>query len=475
MAELKLAPYFTLEQNGSGEVLANVLTPMGSFVATLGLSNIFSTVGRSDFNGFGSKVLGFGCINQASDGGIGKIDKLYFYFYHTDGGGTLDNKGLLPDFVNRLLDIEESKVVAYTADATVVNSEKPKQGIQLKPEGLYTTLAPVIGCTCYWPAGYGTGEINAMCVSLFDLETLKTTQPEKAVYAGVSYLNLSNSYTSSIGDCAYIKQNVPGITGEKEILVVEGGKLWLHNLLTGTKTAYTKEFLNKYYMGIWGSNQFLIGDKLYLITSKGSTSSYAYVYELDLTAKTQTEIVRLNSYAYGFQLMYIDGDLWVTKSTNYSSITLEKIDIQGKTLTGVTKIITMPAYFSTNSINCKITQFDDGDYGAINPKSGVCHKFSNLDDIEGSVTDLFFTGATTTDFQVAPIKVRGVYDFLCVTGSGYYNREYVAGLFKGPMYLSITCGDVGPIITWNKFDTTYNKKENSELTSSFMLSVSALQ
>lgn len=473
MAELKLAPYVTLEQTGTGEVLANVLTTMGSFVATLGLSNIFATVERSDANGFGSKVYGFGCVNQGDAGGVSKIDKLYFYFYHTEGSGTLDSKGLLPDFVSRMLDIDESKIVAYTADATVVNSEKPKQGIQEKAEGLYTTLAPVVGCTCYWPQGYGTGEINAMCVSLVDLTTLKTTQPEKAIYAGISYFNLPNSYTSFIGDCVYIKPSVPGITGEKEILVVEGGKLWLHNLLTGTKTAYTKEFPNKYYMGIWGSNQFLIGDKLYLITSKGSTSSYAYVYELDLTAKTQTEIVRLNSYAYGFQLMYIDGDLWVTKSTSYSAITLEKIDIQGKNLTGVTKIITMPAYFPTNSIEGKITQFDDGDYGVINPKSGVCHKFSNLDDIEGSVTDAFFTGAK--EFQVAPIKVRGVYDFLCVTGSGYYNREYVAGLFKGLMYLSITCGDVGPVLTWNKFDTTYNKKENSELTSSFMLSVSALQ
>lgn len=474
MAELKLAPYVTLEQTGTGEVLANVLTTMGSFVATLGLSNIFATVERSYANGFGSKVYGFGCVNQGDAGGVSKIDKLYFYFYHTEGSGTLDSKGLLPDFVNRMLDIDESKIVAYTADATVVNSEKPKQGIQAKAEGLYTTLAPVVGCTCYWPQGYGTGEINAMCVSLVDLTTLKTTQPEKAVYAGVSYFNLPNSYTSFIGDCVYIKPGVPGITGEKEILVVEGGKLWLHNLLTGTKTAYTAAFPEKPYLGIWGSNQVLLGDKLYVVTSLGSTSSYAYVYELDLTAKTHTRICTLNTYAYNFQLMYIDGDLWVTNSTSASEITLEKVDILGKTLTGVTKTVTMPSYFATSSIEGKITQFDDGEYGLISKKSGICQKFSSLDDIEGSVTDVFFTGATT-EFQVAPIKVRGVYDFVCATGTGYYNREYVAGIFKGLMFLSITCGDVGPVLTWNKFDTTYNKKENSELTSSFMLSASALQ
>lgn len=337
MAELKLATYITLEQSGTGDVLANVLTPMGSFVATLGLSNIFSTVGRSDFNGFGSKVLGFGCIKQGSDGGVAKLDKLYFYFYHTDGGGTLDNKGLLPDFVNRILDIEESKIVAYTADAEVIDRNKTKMGIQLKPEGLYTTLAPIIGCTCYWPQSFGTGEINAMCVSLVDLSTLKTMQPEKSIYAGSSYFNLSNSVSSFIQNCVYIKPNVKGITGENEILIFEGNSLCLHNLLTGTKTAYTSTFPERYYLGIWGSNQVLIGDKLYVITTKGLTNSSSYVYELDIVSKTQTQIVALNSYAYRFQLMYIDGELWVTKSTNYSSITLEKIDIQGKTLTGVTK------------------------------------------------------------------------------------------------------------------------------------------
>ena len=90
-----------------------------------------------------------------------------------------------------LLNIDESKLIAYACDVTVIDSNKLKQGITKEREGIINTPAAITGCTMYWPAGYGTGEINAMAVSLVDLSTLKT-------------LSASNARNSAVFGCSIL-------------------------------------------------------------------------------------------------------------------------------------------------------------------------------------------------------------------------------------------------------------------------------
>ncbi len=481
MADIKLAPYVTLEQTGTGVVLANVLTPMGMFTATLGLNQLFSTVERSNDYGRGKKIYGLGTLRQLT--GNEKLTSLYFYFYHTNGTGTLDSKGRLPDFINHVLTVNNADLIAYSCDASVVDSSKAKQGIQINPSGLFTTLSPIIGCTCYWPQNYGTGEINAMCVSLVDLTTLKTLSSsyalQQAVFVG-SVQRYTSFNPSSYTDVKWVKPGITGITSAEEMLIsFSDTERYIYNRTTGTYTSYTATYPYHSEMPMWGQNHFEIaeGRVLYIRGQymMGNTSPVIGIGNFS-TGVNESSTLYGDMYLAENQIIKQDSTHYLLlSSVSASTLKLKRLDITNFTVESATVDITLPTFITDTNrgSNAVLTCFEDGSYGLVDRYSGMCWKFTTLTNFESSITDVFFSGAAYG--SVTPISNGANTEFVCITGSGYNNAKLEGGASRGNQCLAITDGRVGPVITWNKFDTIYNKKDTSELTSSFMITLSAIE
>lgn len=468
MAGLKLAPYITLETQDNGDVYANVMTPMGQFIATLPFDNMF-LLNQKEI--FGSKIYGLGNQYLTNNSyGISSSNKLHFYFFNTSTTATLNNEGKLPSFMDNFLNIDESKLVAYATDATVINSNKLKQGITKEREGIINTTQPVVGCTMYWPAGYGVGEINAMAVSLVDLSTLKTMSStdasRSAVFGGVQFYTTTN-YTGYPDRYGYLKPNTLGFTEENELIVRVNSKNYLYNLTTGNYTLWQGTFPAS--LPIFGVNYIEKEGKIYY------TSPYSSQYrltEVDLVAKTARHSGTLNL-DYISSLIEINSEVYAQVSRTSTSIRLRKVNLETLSISD-DLYINLPAYFSTASRSrATLTQFSNMDFGLVDSATGVCYRFTDIENIENSIVDTYFTGATS-GYPVAPISIGVNTLFAAISANGFYQNATLPGKNSGQYKLILTDGRFGPILAYNKFDTSYNKSETSELTSSFMITASAL-
>lgn len=472
--QLKLAGFITLEQGDTGDVASVVFPPINYFIATLPFDNMF-LLNQKEL--FGSKIYGLGNQYLTNNSyGISSSNKLHFYFFNTSTTATLNNEGKLPSFMSNFLDFDESKLVAYATDVTVIDSNKPKQGITKEREGIINTTQPVIGCTMYWPAGYGVGEINAMAVSLVDLSTLKTLSSSdasrSAVFGGVQFYTTTN-YTGYLTNYGYLKPGTQGFTTEEEMIIRVGSTTYLYNFTTGDKSLWEDTFPAT-QLPFFGVNYAKVGDKIYYASLYGS-SQYR-VTEVDLSTKTARYGGAKYDVDYLSSAILKDGEVWFQAARNNTSITLEKLNIETLSIdTATTITVSLPSYFSTaNRNNPCITQFNDGHYGLLDGASGICYKFTDLEDVEGSIVDVFFTGATS-GYPCVPVRDGlKTTKFLAISASGFYQNTTLAGKNSGQYKLILADGRYGPLIAYNKFDTSYNKSETSELTSSFMITASAL-
>jgi len=471
MADLRIAPYITLEQGDTGDVYANVFTPFGQFIATLPFDNMFMLNQKSLF---GSKIYGLGNQHLSTNSyGISSVNKLYFYFFTTTTGSTVDNKGKIPSFMDYLLDIDESKLVAYACDVTVLDSGKPKQGITKEREGIINSPVAITGCTMYWPAGYGTGDINAMAVSLVDLSTLKTLSASNArnsaVFGGVQFYVTSN-YTGYKEQYGYLKPGTEDFTTEEEMLIKVSNTTYLYNLVTGEYSVWGGTFPTN--LPFYGVNYVKVEDKIYYASPYGS-SQYR-VTEVDLTAKTARHGSGGYNVNYMSSAILIGEDIYFQTARTNATITLKKLNVSTLAIDSTTITVELPSYITTTNRNAAcLTQFDNGDFGLLDGASGICYRFTDLEDIEGSVIDVFFTGATA-GYPAVPIA-NGVNTlFLGISQSGFFLNATIAGKNSGDYKFILADGRYGPVIAHNKFETSYNKFETAELTSSFMITASTL-
>jgi len=150
------------------------------------------------------------------------------------------------------------------------------------------------------------------------------------------------------------------------------------------------------------------------------------------------------------------------------------LNISTLAIESTTITINLPSYITTTNRNAAtITQFDNGDYGLIDGASGICYRFTDLEDIEGSVIDVFFTGATA-GYPAVPISSGIKTLFLGISENGFFQNATLAGKNNGVYKFILTDGRYGPLIAYNKFEKSYNKSETAELTSSVMITISAL-
>jgi len=474
MATLTVAPYITVTVDDTGDVMSNEFSAIGEYISTLVLNNMF-VMNQKEI--FGGMVYGVGNQNlNTSSYGVQSVNKLYYYFFSTTGTSTLDDKGILPSFMDYTLTIDDAKLIAYACNVTTIDTSKTKQGITKEREGLINTLAPIVGCTCYWPAGYGTGEINAFAVSLVDLSTLKTlstsTAQSSVVYAGVLMDSTSN-YDGYKNDWGCIKPGITNITGSEEMLIKIGGTRYKYNLSTGVKTAFTDTWPAASDFAYWGANHVVLDSKLYCATQYGDTQYR--IKCLDLTAKTTTYGSAGSTPNFRSSAVLVGTDIYFETARTTSTITLTKLDTTNLYLGSTTITVNLPTYFATASRYGSLTQFSDGAYGLIDKATGVCYKFTDLANISTTITEVFFTGCTYDNYPVLPIDFGTAKLFLGITINGFMESSAATGGKNSGQYkLMLTDGRCGPLLSYNKFETTYNKTATSELTSSFMITASSL-
>lgn len=374
-----------------------------------------------------------------------------------------------------LLDIDESKLIAYACDVTVIDSNKLKQGITKEREGIINTPVAITGCTMFWPAGYGTGDINAMCVSVVNLATLKTLSASEArnssVFGGLQFHTTSN-YTGYLTNYGYLKPSVPGFTTEEEMIIRVNSTNYLYNLSTGDYSLWSETFPAN-SLPYFGVNYVVLDDKMYYASPYGSTQYR--ITEVDLTTKAARYGSGGSNVNYMSSAILVGSDIFFQTARTNSTVTLKKLNISTLAIESTTITVNLPSYITTTNRNdACITQFDDLSYGLIDGASGICFRFTDLEDVEGSIVDIFFTGATA-GYPAVPIT-HGVNTlFLGISQSGFFQNAGLAGKNTGTYKCVLTDGRYGPLITHNKFETSYNKSETAELTSSFMITASVLK
>lgn len=490
MSTINIQPVVT----ANGETILSVFTPMGRYTCVLGPDFLMK---MNEANVQGSKALGLGGLRysntSSSYDSITNFDytnKLHIYFYNSGGEEAVKFGGKLPCFVSGYLDVDTSKITAKVCDRVKTEDiTDTREGLVKERLGLFNICGTMCGITAYWPQGYGTGTFDSMCVSLVDLEQLKThsctVDYRQPIYAGIN-LAVEKSTSPDSPDLCYIRNGVEGITDENTFLVKFYGRagLWDYNLITGdivqSKSTYSG------YMGMWGYPQYVIDGVLYGVTTRETAtenfnnSSTPYLFSYNLTDKTS--VVGSSFYLNDAStLLKVGQDLYVniqsyswgsTSSSykpNYRKITLSTMTTSSTTLTH-----TVPSYLG---YDYSIDSFDDGTYLLHDIKHMVSFKFTDLSNIEGSIVEPYWVCIGQ------PVTVGEKTYFMAFHRQGFYYGNYLSSDTKDNANFQNVCygynkymlltGDIGPLLAYGQFSKTYEKTADMDFTTNYYINVTS--
>ncbi len=479
--------------NANGETILSVFTPMGRYLCVLGPDFITK---MCESNVQGSKALGLGPLhmkvtnNNESLANYDNTNNLHIYFYNSGGKEAVHFSGKLPCFVSGYLDVDTSKITAKVSNKVSVGTiTDTKEGLVKERLGLFNICGTMCGITAYWPQGYGTGTFDSMCVSLVDLEKLKThtcsVDARQPIYAGI-VLDTENASSSDGADFCYIRNGVQGITDENTFLVKFRGRagLWDYNLATGDVTQSSSTYDG--YMGVWGYPQYVIDGVLYGLTTKekanSTTTNYstAYLFSYNLSDKTSvagsscnindaTSLLKVGQDLYLNTQNYSWGQTSSTYKPAYKKVTLSTMGTSSTTLEH-----TVPSYLG---YDYSIDSFDDGTYILHDIKHMVSWRFTDLSDIEASIVEPYWVCIGQ------PITVGEKTYFMAYHREGfYYGNNYSSATnindcfqnvsYSTSKYMLLT-GDIGPLLAYGQFSKTYEKTADMDFTTNYYINVTS--
>ena len=482
--------------NANGEVVLNVFTEMGLYVCMLGPDFLMK---MNEKNAQGSRIFGFGNVSLNSNSYFKITNQynernLYMYFYKSKDGGAVRFGGKIPSFLDAALNCDTASITAKvgnkvdTADLT-----SAKEGLMKERLGVFNLFGSWCGITAYWPQGYGTGEFDSCCVSLVDLETLQdntniaSDDVKGAIFAGVCFA-VDNASQHGVGDTkviSYVRNNVPNVTDANTMLIKFAGRagIWDYNLTTGEITQSASTYDG--YFGIWGQAQFVIDGVLYGLTT-GETASTAvttttyYLFSYDTESGTSVKGSTSDTMSESTSLIKVGSDLYFNTSTyridsTSSSYTPKycKVNLSTMAVTSTSLTISPLTYMKSA---WKLSSFDDGTYLFHDLKNMISYAFTDISNIEGSITEPYFvcvgqpiTFGEKTVFMAAHYK--GFYYMTptsTTAGNPFTNTNYY-----GCKYMLLD-GSVGPLLAYGQFSKTYEKPADADFTSNYYITLTAI-
>jgi len=488
MSTINIQPVVT----ANGETILSVFTPMGRYVCVLGADLIMKMI---ESNPQGSKALGLGSLRLNANSNydtlqnLNKTNNLHIYFYNSGGKEAVLFNGKLPNFVTGYLDVDSSKITAKASNSIDTSTiTDTKEGLIKERLGLFNLCGTMCGITAYWPQGYGTGEFDSICVSLVDLEQLKTLLPTSSsvrspIYAGIT-LAIEDNASANGADFTYIRNGVTGITDENTFLLKIRGRagLWDYNLVTGdlvqSKSTYSG------YMGMWGYPQFVIDGVLYGLTTRETASeiytnnSTVYLFSHNLTDHTEVigSSCNINEAS---SLIKIGQDLYLnTQNHSYGSTSssykpaYKKVTLSNMTVSSTTLTHTAPTYLGSDY---SIDSFDDGTYLLHDIKNMVSFKFTDITNIEGSIVEPYWVCLGQ------PVTVGEKTYFMAYNKEGFYydnvphatNQTTFKTVDYGYNKYMLLTGDIGPLLAYGQFSKTYEKAADMDFTTNYYINVTS--
>lgn len=479
--------------NANGETILSVFTPMGRYTCVLGPDFLMK---MNEANVQGSKALGLGGLRMTTNSSYDAIqnydytNKLHIYFYNSGGEEAVKFGGKLPNFVTGYLDVDTTKITAKVSDRVKTEDlTDTREGLVKERLGLFNICGTMCGITAYWPQGYGTGTFDSMCVSLVDLEQLKThtcsVEYRQPIYAGIN-LAVERVVSGAGVQFCYIRNGVEGITDENTLLVKFYGRagLWDYNLVTGdivqSKSTYSG------YMGMWGYPQYVIDGVLYGVTTQETASeiksNYSTISTFSYNLADGSSV--LGSYCNindATSFLKVGTDLYLnTQNYSYGSTSSSykpyyyKIDKSTMKTTSTTLTHTVPAYLG---YDYSIDSFDDGTYILHDIKHMVSWKFTDLSNIEGSIVEPYWVCIGQ------PITVGENTYFMAYHKQGfYYSNQWSSDAkdtynFQNTTYgyqkYMLLTGDIGPLLAYGQFSKTYEKTADMDFTSNYYINVTS--
>lgn len=520
MAIYNIQPSISVNVGANGETAAGNMTNMGLYMGLFGLDLYMKS---NEKDSVGSILCGAGSITTYSTNSRTvlynqmMLNNLYVYFYNSTNSA-MDSDGILPSFMDSDLTVDTTKIIAtgnHTTNISDVSSLK--EGIVVARDSEFNLLSPLSGLTYNWPIGQGTGQFNSFCISLCDLEKLKTNDvisnvslsaeqyPVTPFYLGKCFgvnknvTGLNNSYTGTHNVLCYIRNNVTGITGANEMLLKFKDRVgvWVLNLLTGSLTTYTGSYDG--YMSLWGSNMIEISGKYYGLTNKttigtDSIESYTYVFCWDPTNTTYTVGSSAVSSLYFVSNLLYDGTTLMARYNplyfNFSTNSSNKpqfypIDLTTLNRTGNPEYYTVPSYMGNAFTICNMDESNT--YMLHNYFNGVSYIFTDLTDIENSITGVRFVSCSqpltfNTNMHIYVgfcfQGLEGGYQLQSYTDSGSSSQNYPSTYLNyNQSYSGVKYGifndSASPILTYCKFSQTYDKTSSIDFTSSYYIQASS--
>lgn len=490
MSTINVQPTVT----ANGETILSVFTEMGLYTCLLGPDFLMK---MNESNVQGSRVFGLGSIHTISANTrtafvpINKTNDLHIYFYNSQGNDAVKFNGKIPSFMDAKLNVTAADITAKVGNLTdLTNASSFKEGIMKERLGVFNLLGTWCGVTAYWPQGYGTGKFDSCCVSLVDLENLKnrsvdsSLENRSAVFAGTCFAvdpTMENSYSTKA--ISYIRNGVDGLTDENTMLIKFRGRtgLYEYNMITGDVTPSKSEYTG--IMGIWGFNQYFIDGVLYGITSKeyvntDSNEINCYFFAFNISGKTLTIGSSLAVSDLSRSLIKVGSDLYFNTNTfSYQSTmyapTYYKINLANCAITSTQLSLTVPSFLGND---WKLGCFDDGSYILHDLKNMNSYRFTDISDIENTISEPYFV------CNGQPITFGTTTVFMAASSNGFYyettqltdlNKTFSNTTYYGTKYMLLD-GDIGPLIAYGQFSKTYEKTEDADFTSSYYITVTAV-
>ena len=189
---------------------------------------------------------------------------------------------------------DRTKLIGYANNATAAVSGDTKQGQVDNCKGEYTVDGTCVAKRWHYPAGIGSGTINA--IAMMGADAVKSYKGQMFNVAKCLDKNNQvdgNFISSSTG---FLIPGVPGYTANDEIMLNYDGGRWKFNITTGEMTEVAAGdpffvFTNPYsasvdYAGVFDMK--MIGSKLYVV--------YRYNYRLCLRVYDPSNSMSYNDY-----------------------------------------------------------------------------------------------------------------------------------------------------------------------------------
>lgn len=496
MSTISVQPVVT----ANGEVVLSVTTELCQYLCLFGPDLIMK---MQEIGAQGSRVMGLGDLyfdslsvssySYNSLKGLDYTNHLHIYFYNSNGEDPAKFNGKIPSFVDAGLNFDATPITAYVSNKTDVSTiTSTKEGIQKERLGVFNLFGTWCGVTAYWPQGYGTGEFDSCCVSLVNLETIRTNtnSNNQGIFAGVCFAVDSANTVPNSTVISYVRNNVTGVTDANTMLLKFAGRagIWDYNLTTGEITQSSNTYSG--YFGIWGHPQFEIDGVLYGLsnldtasTATGNLGYYIFSYNT-----TTGESLSYGSYTMtqGTALIKVDSDLYLNTTSKYSDDSTTstyipkyyKLDLT--TLQPSSTTLTITPMSQASASGWKINSFDDGTYIFHDLYHKTAFAFTDISDIEGSVTEPYFvcggqplTFGETTVFMAA--SYMGLYrDTASAAKNSSYSYSFLANMDYGGCKYMLLDGSIGPLLSYGKLSKTYEKPADADFTSNFYITVTAV-